>query len=468
MNKHEKRIKTMRDKREAFIASPIFTLDETVNLLLNGNITQFNQYELSKFLKSNIGLKESIYWHSKGNKDVIKVAYLIYKHDCKECGCDTGFISLDNGFKEYCNDHKSIKCSKIRKDNNLIQARKVINDHNFEILNEPIGINDGTFHVKCTKNHEFELWLRNGRLYKDLTKSCPQCYISTISKPEYEIKDWLESNGIEVIQQHKISKYKNGVKTIDLYLPKFNIGIEFDGIKWHSFGKSDHSMFNNYLEEDKNIHLNKTKICEDLGIQLLHIFSNEWEEKQDIWKSVILTKCNISDKIYARKCKILSITDKDYKNFVENNHLQGYAKASTKLGLIFENELVAIASFSTNRFSGKGDFELIRFASRLNFTIIGGFSRLMKRFRTEHTGSIVSYANKRWSIGNVYKKNGFELLNESSPNYWYLDEKMNFHSRLEFQRHKLNDLSDRSESEIMFDRGYRRIWDCGNLVYKYN
>lgn len=459
---------TKRIKKESFKAQPLLSLDETRKILTEKTevLQKFDQYELMAFLKLTMGLKESIHFHSKGLRNSEKVAYMIHDHNCKTCGIDTGFISLKDGFRNYCDTHKYLSGIDTRKKNNLTLARNAIIENELTLITEPTGINDGTFEVECENGHRFELWLRDGQMYKDFSRKCQRCFPKTISGPEFEIKDWLDSQGIEVIQQHVISKQKNGRTTIDLYLPALKLGIEFDGIKWHSFGKSNTSMFDNYLEEDKNIHLKKTKICNELGIQLLHIFSNEWEENQDLWKSMILAKCSIGKRIYARKCIVVDVEENEYKIFCETNHLQGYAKASKKIGLKFEDSLIAIASFSKNRFSNKADFELIRFASKIGTTIVGGFSKLLSHFKRNYNGSILSYANRRWSVGNVYEKNGFTLLNESPPNYWWIDEKMKFHSRQEFQRHKLNDDSDKNESEIMFERGYRRIWDCGNLVYR--
>lgn len=47
---------------------------------------------------------------------------------------------------------------------------------------------------------------------------------------------------------------------------------------FHSFGISNYSIFNNYDKESeyKYNYLNKTKLCEEKGIKLFHIFENEW------------------------------------------------------------------------------------------------------------------------------------------------------------------------------------------------
>ena len=59
------------------------------------------------------------------------------------------------------------------------------------------------------------------------------------------------------------------------------------------------------------------------------------------------------EKIYARQCEIREIDNETYKIFCNTNHIQGYHKASVKLGLYYKNKLVQIASFSKNRNLGK-------------------------------------------------------------------------------------------------------------------
>ena len=90
--------------------------------------------------------------------------------------------------------------------------------------------------------------------------------------------------------------------------------------------------------------------------------------------------------------------------------------------------------------------------------------------------SIISYANRRWAFKNknIYQKLKFQYQSESEPNYYYFKlNDLKLYHRVNFQKHKLKNLIDTkdfyndnlSETEIMFNAGYRRIYDCGNLVY---
>ena len=246
---------------------------------------------------------------------------------------------------------------------------------------------------------------------------------------------------------------------LDIYSEKLKLAIEYNGIYWHS-----------ELFKDKNYHLNKTNLCKEQGIQLLHIFENEWINKQEIVKSIILAKLGKFEKrIYARKCEIVNVDGKTYKEFLENNHIQGFAPASIKLGLTYEGNLISIMSFGKSRFK-KDETELIRYCSLINTQVIGGFSRLIKNSKLN---DIFTYCDLRYSNGAGYVKNGFEIIGQTAPNYWYWKgNSYKLHSRMEFQKHKLSKIlekfdSNLTEMENMHNNGWKRIFDCGNLKLRY-
>lgn len=265
-------------------------------------------------------------------------------------------------------------------------------------------------------------------------------------------------------------------KELDLYSPNHNFGIEYNGLMWHSFGKSKHSMFNNYESEpfDKFKHLEKTKLCEEKSIQLFHIFENEWLDinKQNIWKSVINSKLNETKRIFARKTTIKEVSSKDCNKFLNDNHLQGSVNSSIRIGLYVEDELISIMTFGKSRYDKKYDYELLRFCTKLNHTVVGGGSKLLKYFETNYNPkSLLSYANRRWSQGNLYSKLGFEYISETSPNYFYFKSGSNkIEGRIKYQKHKLKNILESyddnlTESENMYNNDYRKIYDCGNLVF---
>jgi len=265
-------------------------------------------------------------------------------------------------------------------------------------------------------------------------------------------------------------------KEIDIFLPDINTGIEYNGVLYHSYGKSSSEKLNNYLMEDKFYHVNKTKECLEKNITLYHIFENEWldSRKKDIWKSILLNKIiKISETIYARKCTINIVENNEASIFLELNHLQGKINGK-HIGLYYKNELMSIMTFGKSRFNKKYDWELLRFCNKKYHNVVGGASRLLAYFKKTKSGTIISYSDLKISNGNLYKKLGFEYMGNTPPNYFYIKlPDLTFHSRLEFQKHKLQTklkIYDENVSEFhnMIKNNYRRIWDCGNQIWCIN
>lgn len=260
---------------------------------------------------------------------------------------------------------------------------------------------------------------------------------------------------------------------IDVYLPEYNVGIEFHGLIWHSFG----SQPNNAYLETTNKHKHKTKadIAANKSITLLQIFENEWHVpiQQRIWKSVILSKLNKTHRIYARKCTIQNVTHKQSTAFLRDNHLQqNMVGAKTRIALLHNGRIVSLMTFGKSRFA-KNEYELLRFCNLQNTTVVGAFSRLLKHFIKIHGRSmIVSYANRRWSNGAVYKHNGFVEQHTADPGYYYLHQSdtTRVYHRIVFQKHKLKKLlktydAALTETENMYANGYRKIYDAGQIKY---
>lgn len=273
---------------------------------------------------------------------------------------------------------------------------------------------------------------------------------------EDELSDFIKSFGVHVdINRRDIIPPKE----LDIYVPTHNLAIEYDGIFWHSSCS---------LHTDKEIstaHISKTNLCEEQGIHLLHIFEDEWKNpiKQEIWKSVIAHKLGKSKKLYARKCELRDVDKHTANEFCARNHLQGAQGHSFALGLFYNDELVQVATFGTPRYDKSREFELIRLCSKLNTCVVGGASKLLKG------KSFVSYANRRWSFGNVYDSVGLEKVRVTPPNYFYIVDGQLKH-RSGYMKHVLHKKlevfdSSKSEYENCYANGLRRIWDCGNILY---
>jgi hypothetical protein len=299
---------------------------------------------------------------------------------------------------------------------------------------------------------------------------CLHCYPMNagLSKSEREVAEFIQQQGIEVIENDR--SVLQG-RELDIYIPSKNLAIEYNGLYWHSEAH----------KKDKYYHLKKTDDCRKQGIDLIHIFSDEWTSKKDIVKNKLLSKLGLLDtKIYARKCSISEVTPKVKNFFLDSNHIQGKDTSNVKLGLYYKDMLVGVMTFSKPRISlgqkerKEGHWELSRFATSVR--VVGGASKLLTHFIKNYTPEyIYSYADLRWTghKNSVYEAIGMKLAHQTKPNYWYVGPKgyKRYH-RFSFRKSELSKKLESfdasvTEYENMLRHGYVRIWDCGNLKYEW-
>ena len=250
-------------------------------------------------------------------------------------------------------------------------------------------------------------------------------------------------------------------KEIDIYLPEMNFAIEFNGLYWHS-----------EVYKDKMYHQEKTILCENKGIQLIHIWEDDWLDKKDIVKDIIQSKLGMNDKIPARKCTIKEVSSKESKEFLEKYHIQGNVNASIRIGLYYDDSLVEIATFGKLRNilhsnGQENQYELYRLCSKSGYTVVGGVSKLLTHFiRKYQPKQIVSYANLDISNGNVYNS-FFKKISITSPGYYWSKDGYKYH-RSNFTKHilvKNGYDKNKTEEEIMHELGYYKVYDSGNIKY---
>jgi hypothetical protein len=188
-----------------------------------------------------------------------------------------------------------------------------------------------------------------------------------------------------------------------------------------------------------------------------------------------------SESIYARKGVIKEINKKDSIKFLNDNHIQGTSIDKIRLGLYYNEELVSIMTFGGKRKSlgnkniKNSEYEIVRFCNKLDTNVVGSFSKLLKHFIREYNPTtIITYADIRWSGINpektVYHKNGFKYVENTPPNYWYVNTSdfLNRHHRFNYRKDVLvkeGYNKENTEWEIMRMKGFDRIWDCGSMKF---
>ncbi len=364
-----------------------------------------------------------------------------YKSTCmKKYGVDNA--SKSDVVKSLLSDIKFKELNSIDKNKNLISD-------NYEIISYSNQRIFKILHKDCGSKFDIFIGTLNDRS-RNKNIICTNCNpVDMLSSGrEIELQHFLDQIGVKYIRN---SYEIIPPLSLDIYIPELKIAFEFNGIYWHS------ELFKN-----KYYHLNKTSNCAKSGIKLFHIWEDDWVYKQDIVKSMILNKLGkIDNKIYARKCEIREVENIDtVRDFLNNNHIQGYSNSTVKIGLYFGGELVSLMIFGKKR----KNMELIRFCNKINISVVGGSSRLFKYFVEKYNPSTVeSFSDSSIFSGEMYESLGFNYDYTTPVNYWWVVDKIRKH-RFNFNKKKLVKMGydvNLSESEILKNIGYYRIFGCG-------
>lgn len=300
---------------------------------------------------------------------------------------------------------------------------------------------------------------------------CHKCYANiSQSSPELEIKDIINTmyNGKCIENSRSIIPPLE----LDLYYPEKNVAIEFNGNYWHD---ENH--------KPKDYHFNKFKLCKDKNIRLVSIYESDWFNKRDNIINLLKNIFIESKVVYARNCTISKLDHKTKSAFINEYHFYGDSNQGTiSYGLYYNNELVSVMSFGKLRgqnklHNNKDHYELVRFVTKDNVRIIGGASKLFKKFISEyHPMYIICYSDNDFFTGETYNKLGFKLksLGESIDYQWVKGTKVL--SRHECMKNKLLEkypkyrninIIGSIEDYVMHDLGYSKLYRCGNSIWEY-
>ena len=237
---------------------------------------------------------------------------------------------------------------------------------------------------------------------------------------------------------------------VDIFVPSCKLAIEVNGVYWHSAK----------FRPDKNYHRSKSDNVRVAGSRLYHIFEYEWKtpRTRNIIQSQLRNALGLSpDTLYARKCKLMYLSAADCRDFINHNHIQGFRNSSVYLGLLYEGKLVSVLTLGKPYFSNSAEWEIYRYCSLLNTVVVGGFAKLFTHFIRDYKPStVLTYSDYAKGYGDVYGKNGFELVGTTPPNYVWATE-TDVKTRYQCQM--------KNERQCMESQGYLRIYDCGNTKW---
>lgn len=271
-----------------------------------------------------------------------------------------------------------------------------------------------------------------------------------------EITAYVRSLGVYVVENdHTIIKPQE----LDIWVPSNNLAIEYNSLYWH----------NSEDINNKNYHQRKTRLCNMMGVKLLHVWEDEWRDRRHVIESLISARLGVGmRRVDARKCDIKPVATAERRGFFNANHLDGdTGKAKWALGLYSGDELVMC--MSVRRAFHKtyaSRLEVARVCSRSHVYVRGGLSRLthhvLKKAISEGYSGLMTYVDQRLGNDVAYQKSGWQFFkNTETPRFWWSDGNTRI-DRFQVRADKERGMSER---EVAEEKGVWRVWGCKNGIY---
>jgi hypothetical protein len=283
---------------------------------------------------------------------------------------------------------------------------------------------------------------------------CPSCGTAR-SKGELGVESFIKSLGVRVVSSDRT--VLGGRRELDIYCPDQKVAIEFNGAYMHSVSKGKNAKY----------HQAKFNDCADKGIHLITVWDFQWRDNTSVIKSILRHKLGrSSQRIGARSCDVVLVSEIDRKRCLNAWHLQGAPHfRDTTVGLVARNtgELVAVMSFGRVRF-GQG-VELTRFATKPNMVVSGGFSKLLNA-GLDKGETCVSFVDHCVASGVAYTKVGFAQVGRVAPAYRWTKGRVVLTRYSTMRKHLPKLLGGAfdpalSERDNMLTCGWVQFYDCG-------
>ena len=286
---------------------------------------------------------------------------------------------------------------------------------------------------------------------------CMKCGVERagiVSKGESDIAELVESIvGAENVIRNDRSVL--GGKEIDIYVPSKKIGVEYNGILFHS----------EKYDKDNQYHLNKTEGCRKKGVRLIHVFEDEYDRRPELVLDMIrkimgdtdgLKNVDIYDVTVVKK-----ISGEMGRKFFKFNHIEGCDKGDLLCyGAYAGKKLVAVMGFSKD--IDEDCWKLARYTEKIGYKCVGVDKALFKLFIEENNAVKVSgFLDRRWTAfeeNNWLIDLGFKLDGTVEPDYRYI-----YINATDPRRYKVGEKKNMNE-----ETGYVKIWDCGLWRFEWN
>lgn len=191
---------------------------------------------------------------------------------------------IHGDFEQAARDHmRGIGCAKCAIDRtkttfeSFVENAKIVHEGRYDYVKESWRLKDGFVDVICPDHGVYSQNSYN----HSIGMGCPKCK-SIISKPEIEIFEKLSGAISETIVQSNRTVIKP--KELDIWIPSLNLALEFNGIAYHDKALWVKSLTTPIQSKEKD----KTDLCSNKGIVLLHIWEDDYKQDKDWWINTCL------------------------------------------------------------------------------------------------------------------------------------------------------------------------------------
>ena len=296
----------------------------------------------------------------------------------------------------------------------------------------------------CDKGHEWEAVIAD-RVSK--ATQCRRCTNNGTSGAEQDLRAYVESLGL-VVSAHDRT-IKEGFE-YDIVVPSKNVAIEYNGLYWHS-------------EEYKprNYHALKADVE---GWNVIHIWEDDWLNRPEVVKRMLARKLGVSEEVRhnARELEITTPPVPLVREFMDENHIQGFVRGTAHIALEGPGGLVAVMTFLKRK---EGVYGLERYAT--SGIVRGGFTKLLRAFtKQDGVDQVVTFSDHGVSDGGLYAQSGFVRDGEIAPDYRYVvhgrrEHKFSYRKERFKKDPKLRFEEGLTERELAELNGLKRIYDAG-------
>lgn len=150
-----------------------------------------------------------------------------------------------------------------------------------------------------------------------------------------------------------------------------------------------------------NKHVEKSLICKNKHIRLIHIFEYEWDYNKEKIKSLIKQALGLFDRVISSiDCVVRELEENEYVNFLIDNSIDKPINSFIRYGLFYCDELISVVGLDK---LDKREYELKQYCTKLNYKVVDGLSTLLLKIKD--FDKIVTFAD----FLNLMKENIFRM-----------------------------------------------------------